>query len=87
MPRRQAPAIAQAAAQLDELLARSLELSVRQQQPEVSEALLCALEAHARATGDSTRLDAVYLRMATGWPSDRCAGATRPASVGTDHQH
>lgn len=87
MPRRQAPAIAQAAAQLDELLARSLELSVRQRQPEVSEALLCALEAHARASGDLTHLDAVYLRMAKGWPSDRCAGVTRPASVGTDHRH
>lgn len=63
MPRCPALAIAPSSAQLDELIARSLDLAVRQRQPEVSEALLCALEAHARATGNTKRLDAAYLRL------------------------
>ncbi len=70
-------AIAPPTAQLDELIARSLDMAVRQRQPEVSEALLCALEAHARATGDATQLDAVYVRLCTGRHSLFKAGRRR----------
>ena len=70
-------AIAPSSAQLDELIVRSLDMAIRQSQPEVSEALLCALEALARASGNTKRLDAAYLRLCAGGPPSGNADCRR----------
>lgn len=46
---------------LDELLLAALRCAVAQRLDDVSEALLCALEAHARCTAQHAGLDAAYL--------------------------
>jgi hypothetical protein len=46
---------------LDELLLAALRCAVEQRLDDVSEALLCALEAQARCTGEQACLDAAYV--------------------------
>ena len=46
---------------LDELLLAALRCAIAQRLDDVSEALLCALEAQARCTGEHACLDAAYL--------------------------
>ncbi|AOW13357.1 hypothetical protein LPB72_09960 [Hydrogenophaga crassostreae] len=58
----QPPLRSQASKRLDLLLAQSIKLAIEQRLPEVSEAILCALEAHAKTTADTTQVDAAYLR-------------------------
>lgn len=68
MPRCFATRFAPSSAQLDRLITQALDIAIRQRLPEVGEALLSALEAHARATGNTRRLDAAYLRLCAGGP-------------------
>lgn len=60
------------------LLARALDRAMHEHLPDVGEAILCALEAHAAATGHMTTLDAAYLRAVLG-PGVSVPGALRGA--------
>lgn len=60
MRRRIAPRTIRPPGALDQLLLVALRCAVAQRLDDVSEALLCALEAHAQGTGDCAGLDAAY---------------------------
>lgn len=63
MRSRRTPSINRVSHRLDALLAMALELAIERRYPEVAESVLCALEAHTRATGCAAALDSAYLRI------------------------